>query len=90
MGIQGHASLLAAKRDFTGSDHEHLRIIEEQVHKAKELTAQLLGAARGGKYDPRPVVLNELLTSSVSMLTSKIKQIFSVNVISFLPWQKRR
>ncbi len=67
MGIQGHASLLAAKSDSTDPNFDHFRIIEEQVQKAKELTTQLLGAARGGKYDPRPVDLNELIANSLTM-----------------------
>jgi two-component system cell cycle sensor histidine kinase/response regulator CckA len=67
MGIQGHASLLAAKSDPAGPHLDHVRVIEAQVHKAKELTTQLLGAARGGKYDPKPVDLNELLAGSISM-----------------------
>jgi CheY-like chemotaxis protein len=42
-------------------DYEHLKGIEEYVKNAVELTRDLLGYARGGKYEVKPTDLNILI-----------------------------
>ena len=67
MGIQGRASLMGAE---IGPDHpwvDHLNGIEECIKSAADLTRQLLGFARGGKYEVKPTNLNELVAKSASM-----------------------
>ncbi|MBN2427385.1 MAG: response regulator [Deltaproteobacteria bacterium] len=75
MGIQGHSSLLALKLDSSNCENEHLHTIEDLVQSATKLTAQLLGAARGGKYNPKPTDLNELVKNSSAMFSQTRKEI---------------
>ena len=75
MGIQGRTSLMAIEPQLSESSMEHLRAIDEHVGSASHLTKQLLGAARGGKYDPKPTDLNELIESSSAMFGRTRKEI---------------
>ncbi len=61
MGIQGCTSLILNKTDPSHPHYSHLKKIEGYVDSAADLTKQLLGFARGGKYDVRPTDLNDLL-----------------------------
>ncbi len=67
MGIQGNVSLLY----IDGEDDEalcaKLRSIEECVESGSQLTKQLLGFARGGKYVVKPLDPNQLVRSSVEL-----------------------
>ena len=60
MGIQGNASLVLLDTDSSLAHHERLRNIEQGVQSGADLTKQLLGFARGGKYKVRSTDLNEL------------------------------
>lgn len=60
MGIQGYASLMLLNIDSRHPHYEKLKKIEEQVNTGATITKQLLGFARGGKYDVRPADMNEL------------------------------
>lgn len=53
--------------------HEMLKIIEKQVESGAELTRQLLGFARGGKYEVKPLNANDLIikTSDIFGRTKK-------------------
>ena len=75
MGIQGRSSLMLMD---TTADHpflEHLHGIEALVQEAAGLTKQLLGYARGGKYDPVPTELNSLVAKNLRMFASTRKEI---------------
>jgi PAS domain S-box-containing protein len=81
MTILGYTSLIRMSTDLRDPQHDKLRIIEEQVKSGTELTRQLLGFARGGKYEIKPTNLNELVTKSADMfgrtrreLTIRMKQ----------------
>ena len=67
MGIQGRISLLASEIAPSGDAREHVAAVEEYVRSATHLTKQLLGLARGGKYDVQPTDLNRLVTESATM-----------------------
>jgi two-component system cell cycle sensor histidine kinase/response regulator CckA len=75
MGIQGRASLLSIQLESTDPLAEHIRAIEEHVSSATNLTKQLLGFARGGKYEVKPVDLNEIINNSAFMFGRTRKQI---------------
>lgn len=67
MGIQGHTSLLLLE---TAPDHRHFRHltgVEELIKRGADLTMQLLGFARGGKYEVKPTDLNDLIKESLEM-----------------------
>jgi len=59
--VQARASLMLEGIDFTHPDYGHLKAIEHQVESGSRLTRQLLGYARKGKYDVKPVSLNRLV-----------------------------
>ncbi len=61
MGIQGRVSLVRAEMGKENRLMEHLNSIEEYVNSATALTRQLLGFAKGGKYETRPTDLNALV-----------------------------
>ncbi|MEE4351762.1 MAG: response regulator [Desulfatiglans sp.] len=67
MGVQGRTSLMIMGKDPSDPDNEHLRGIEEYVKNAVELTRDLLGYARGGKYEVKPTDLNTLIKNENRM-----------------------
>jgi len=61
MGIGGNASLMLMEIDSGHSFYERLKTIEKLVQMGARLTSQLLGYARKGRYEVRPIDLNRLL-----------------------------
>ncbi|UCF90318.1 MAG: PAS domain S-box protein [Desulfobacterales bacterium] len=75
MGIQGRTSLMMTAADPIPPHCEHLKEIEQYVKSAAELTQQLLGLARGGKYEVKPTDLNHLMAQSAQMSGRTKKEI---------------
>jgi PAS domain S-box-containing protein len=75
MGIQGLTSLLMFDIDPAHPHVEHLKEIEDCVKSAADLTKQILGFARGGKYEVKPTDLNELIESNSQMFGRTQKEI---------------
>jgi len=75
MGVQGHASLLGMDMAHSPEHMEHIHSIDEYVRSASDLTKQLLGIARGGKYEVKPVDMNDLVSVSASMFGRTKKEI---------------
>ncbi len=75
MGIQGRASLISVNLDPLHPHAEHINAIEENIRSATNLTKQLLGFASGGKYEVKPVDLNELVGNSAEMFSRTKKEI---------------
>jgi len=67
MGIQGNASLALMDVDSTYPNYERLKNIEQYTQSGAELTGQLLGFAKGGKYEVKPIDMNELIKKSSGM-----------------------
>lgn len=61
MAIQGTVSLLLFNMDPDHPHHDKLKSIEKHVESGAKLTRQLLGYARKGKYEVKPVDLNRLV-----------------------------
>jgi PAS domain S-box-containing protein len=59
--ILGNTSLMLMDIDPTHSHYERLKTIEDQVESGSKLTKQLLGYARKGKYEVKPINLNQLV-----------------------------
>ena len=55
--------------------YEKLKAIEDQVVAGSDLTKQLLGFARVGKYEMKPIDLNEVVEKSWSMFGRTKKEI---------------
>jgi two-component system cell cycle sensor histidine kinase/response regulator CckA len=75
MGIQGNASLLLFNKDATHPDYDQLNNIEKYVLQGADLTKQLLGFARGGKYEVEMMDLNKLIKRENRMFTRTRKEI---------------
>ena len=79
MGIQGRTSLMLADVNANHPFAEHLSGIETYVKNAADLTRQLLGFARGGKYEVKAVNINDLIAENVAMFGRTKKEL---NIIS--------
>jgi PAS domain S-box-containing protein len=75
MGIQGYLSLMRLNPDAEKPDGKYIQGIEENVMSAANLTEQLLGFARKGKYTPRTTYLNDVVEKSSRMFTRTKKEI---------------
>ena len=75
MGIQGRSSLIAMDLEDAHPVLEHLHAIDEYIVSATHLTKQLLGFARGGKYEVKPTDINELVLKSANMFGRTKKEI---------------
>ncbi|MFP4071956.1 MAG: ATP-binding protein, partial [Desulfovibrionales bacterium] len=75
MGIQGQVSLMLTDvRDKTLE--QSLKSIEEYVRSASQLTRQLLGMARGGKYEVKVVQINAVVEKMLSVFGRTHRDIF--------------
>jgi PAS domain S-box-containing protein len=75
MGIQGNASLMALKTDPGHPNYEKIKNIEAYVENGTELTRQLLGFARRGKYHAIATDVNDVIDKSASMFGRTKKEI---------------
>jgi len=75
MGIQGNASIVLMDIDPSDPQYEKLKNIEEYVISGSNLTKQLLGFARSGKYHVRATNLNELVEKTSGMFGRTKKEI---------------
>ena len=75
MGVLGRTSLMLLETDPIHPQYEHLKEIENYIKRATKLTKQLLGFARGGKYEVKPTNLNDLIEKSSQMFGRTKKEI---------------
>jgi PAS domain S-box-containing protein len=75
MGMLGNTSLILSNTDRSAPHYEKLKNIERYVQSGASLTKQLLGFARGGKYEVKPINLNEIVRKSVKMFGRTRKEI---------------
>jgi PAS domain S-box-containing protein len=75
MGILGNVSL--ALMDIPPSDpaYERIRNIEKYVQNGIDLTRQLLGFARGGRYEVNPVDVNDIVREQNSLFKRTYSEI---------------
>jgi PAS domain S-box-containing protein len=74
-GISGYCSLLLLHRDPVSPEYEHVKSVEKLVQSGANLTRQLLGFARGGRFEVKPTDLNQLLTDTSSMFARTKREI---------------
>ncbi|MFV2081161.1 MAG: PAS domain S-box protein [bacterium] len=81
-GILGYASLM--KMDIKEGDDlfKPVDMIERSATRAADLTNQLLGFARAGKYDVKPVDLNSVVEETLGILERTLDK--SVEIKKFL------
>jgi PAS domain S-box-containing protein len=75
MGILGNTSLMAFDLSSDHPHHERLKNIEKYVQSGADLTKQLLGLAKGGKYEVKPIVINDVMRKSSEMFNRTKKEI---------------
>jgi PAS domain S-box-containing protein len=75
MGIQGHVSLMEMDISPAHRHFERILGIQEQVQSGANLTRQLLGFARGGRYEIRPTDINQLIRKTSAMFGRTKKEI---------------
>lgn len=73
--IQGNVSLMLLNIDSLHPHYERLTNIQKQVESGAALTSHLLGYARKGKYEIRPVDLNQLVKETSETFGRTRKQI---------------
>jgi PAS domain S-box-containing protein len=75
MAIQGHTSLMFGDVDTEHPHFEHLSGIEHTVQRGAGLARQLLGFARGGKYEVKSSDINEVIEESCKMFGRTKKEV---------------
>jgi len=75
MGIQGNISLMQMDIDSKHPFYERLDNIERQIVRAAGLTSHLLGYVREGRYEVRPIDLNQLIGEISSSFARTRKEI---------------
>jgi PAS domain S-box-containing protein len=74
-GILGNVSLVLMKMEESNPFRERLKNIEDYVQRGSDLTKQLLGFARGGKYEVKSTDLGEFIKKSSEMFGRTKKEI---------------
>ena len=64
MVVQGNISLMLFDMEQSHPHFDRLKNIEKQVQSGSRLTSQLLGYARKGRYEVRPLDFNQLLSDT--------------------------
>jgi PAS domain S-box-containing protein len=75
MSIQGNVSLMLLETDPGDRHNERLKNIEQSISDASELTRQLLGFARGGKYNVATTDLNNVIEKTAYLFGRTRKDI---------------
>ena len=75
MGILGNTSLMSLDIDSRHQHYEKLMNIEKYVQSGADLTKQLLGFAKGGKYEVKTIDINDLIEQSSEMFSRTKKEI---------------
>jgi len=75
MGIQGYISLMRLQINSDDANDEYITGIENAVTNAANLTNQLLGFARKGKYSLKQTCLNTIVENSTKMFSRTRKEI---------------
>jgi two-component system, cell cycle sensor histidine kinase and response regulator CckA len=75
MAIQGNISMLLMQSDTSHPHHERLKKIERHIENGSKLTSQLLGYARKGKYEVKPIDINRVIEDTAQTFSRMRKEI---------------
>jgi len=89
MGIQGYMSLMRLQTYPDDPNGEYIQGIENAVKNAANLTNQLLGFARKGKYSLKQTCINDLVINSTKMFTRTRKEIVTHKQLQDNLWSVR-
>lgn len=80
-GILGHVSFLRLSLPQEGSHLDSLVAIEDGARRAAAMTNQILGFAREGQIESRPVNLSLVVAAGVNLLRGALPKNIQLNVI---------
>jgi len=75
MAIQGNTSLMSIGMETDHPYHKRIKHIEQCVQSGSDLTRQLLGFARGGKYEIKPTDINYIIQKTSELFGQTKKEI---------------
>jgi two-component system, cell cycle sensor histidine kinase and response regulator CckA len=75
MGIQGYTSLMLLDADPSHSHFRKLKSVEELVASGANLTKQLLGFARRGRYEIKPTNINDVIDKTTTLFGRTKKEV---------------
>ena len=75
MGIQGYASLILMDMNTADRHYDRLLHIQKQVESGANLTQQLLGFARSGRYEVKPTDINALVKKAAEVFGRSKREI---------------
>ncbi|HDD35375.1 MAG TPA: PAS domain-containing sensor histidine kinase, partial [Candidatus Desulfofervidus auxilii] len=75
MAISGRVSLMLMKIEPNHPFVKHLKAIEDTVKQGARLTSQLLGFARKGKYEVKPIDINNVIENCLEIFGRAKKEI---------------
>jgi len=75
MGILGNATLMMHDKEPVDPEFTKLKSIEKYVLDGSRLTQQLLGVAKGGKYEVKPANINKIIEKNATMFGRTKKEI---------------
>ncbi len=75
MGIIGNASIMLLDIDSSHPFHKNLKNIEKMIKSGSQVTKQLLGYAREGRYEVKPISLNRLVKETSDTFGTTRKEI---------------
>jgi len=74
-GIQGNTFLLQMEYDPDHPHYQKLRQIEEQVKRGANLMKQLLGFAQEGRYELKPISINDMIRRNIQFFIETKREI---------------
>jgi signal transduction histidine kinase/ActR/RegA family two-component response regulator len=86
MGIQGYTSLMLLDADPAHSHFRKLKNIEEMVSSGANLTKQLLGFARRGRYEIKPVNFNDVINKTTALFGRTKKNVIIHRILEKDIW----
>ncbi|MBI5117501.1 response regulator [Candidatus Poribacteria bacterium] len=67
--ILGYSSLMRTKISESHPFYNYISTIERSATRAADLTGQLLAFARGGKYEMKPININDIVIETLGIMT---------------------
>ena len=81
-GVLGHADMLKHEYAHNSEAYRSIELIETAATRARELTSQLLGFARKGKFMQVPVEINKVLSDLTGLLERTVDKNIQITRIS--------
>ncbi|HOO37975.1 MAG TPA: PAS domain S-box protein [Deltaproteobacteria bacterium] len=75
MGILGNVSLMQMDKTMSETQRERLKNMEQYLQRGSDLARQLLGFARGGKYEVRPTNIGAFIQNSAELFGRTKKEV---------------